>query len=142
MSTENKEKKSQFQIFREELEEDAKIDLTNLVSEMMKVTAIQAKWLNYYTIYYRSRIEIEKALKIARGNALTNLIHGTNGFSVTKSEANKLQNYDAKVIELEERLEKMDLYLRLFSEAQKIIHSKSFSLNNILRHKEFEAGMM
>lgn len=146
MSTERNDKKTKFEAsierYRKELEKDSHIDITQLENEMVRVTSLQSKWINYYAIYDASRVETNRNLKIAKGNALMRMIKGSDGFAMTKSEANKLQNYDQVVIELEEKLEKIELCLRIFSEAQQVIRSKSFALGNILKLREFEAGLL
>jgi len=142
MGQDNDKNKSGIDALSEELERDAKVDLTNLEAEMMKVSTLQAKWLNYYTRFERSRIETNKRLKVARGNAYKKLITGTNGYALTKSEANKMQNYDELVVELEEKLERTEMFLKLISEAQQIVKGKSFALGNILKLREFEAGIL
>ena len=128
--------------FRKELEEDSKVDLTNLMSDIMMTTTLQSKWLNYHSRFKESYIINHKKLKELRASKFLDTLTGVNGYEVTSREASKLMDGDKDIVDLEEKIAIIEAVLDFFSDAQKIIRDKAFAISNIIRLKEFEAGMM
>lgn len=137
----SEEKKDFMDKFRKELEEDAFINEDDLAGDLARIVLNQSKWVNHFNRFKDVYIRDYKALKTLKAVKYKALITGTEGFVATRSEAKYLVEGDKEVVDLEERLEKMEMAMEFFEEAQKIVRDKGFVIGNIIRLKEFEAGM-
>lgn len=135
------DKKSFLEKYRLELEKDVAIDRASLKSDLYTVASLQAKWINYYAVFKEQYIKVEKRLKEMRARKYMQVIEGTAGVHVTKSEAKYVVAGDKDIVDLEEKIEMLELALAFFIDAQKIVRDKSFIMSNIIRLEEFEAGV-
>lgn len=126
---------------RKELEEDAKIDRVKMASDLTQLTSLQAKWLNYHTRFKETWIIRNKKLKELRTEKFMTAVNGTGGFSVTKTEARLVISGDRDIVDLEEQIDILEMILDFITSAQQIIRDKGFTITNIIRLEEFEAGM-
>lgn len=114
-----------------ELAKDVEIDDFSLKESQMKLPAIKHKWVGRLVRHKKElhQIHSEKRITI---KTLVEKIKSSSEYAMTTPAAEKLAMKHDKVIEFDEKIRDMDLVVELLDKCDKIFHSMSFDIKNLI----------
>ena len=114
-----------------ELAKDVEIDDFSLKESQMKLPAIKHKWVGRLVRHKKELHQIHSE-KRATIKTLVEKIKSRNEYARTTPAAEKLARKHDKVIEFDEKIRDMDLVVELLDKCDKIFHSMSFDIKNLI----------
>ena len=136
-----------------EWEKDSKLNLLDIASESAKIPALHSK---YWKIMMSERLKLRKFeadLKQLSNDKFWFFLHGhdedtrakgwelpARGKITVKEEAKQLVDSDNEVITLTLKIAALREKCLFLEDIIKSVHNRSYTINNIIQWKKFEAG--
>lgn len=114
-----------------ELAKDVEIDDFSLKESQMKLPAIKHKWVGRLIRHKKDLFKIQSDRRTLV-KSLVDKIKTSSEYAMTTPAAEKLAEKHDKVIEFDEKLREMDLVVELLEKCDKIFHSMSFDIKNLI----------
>ena len=124
--------------FKEELEEDTKIDQMNVLDKQMMHPANRHKWVARLIYHKRYKNKLERKKKSLKEEVLKNLIESGIPSGIPKSSINGKVESSEVIQKINQEIEDMELMIDYLERVEKIFASMTFDYSNIVKLIAFE----
>jgi hypothetical protein len=124
--------------FKEELQEDTKIDQINLLEKQMMLPAIKHKWVARLMDHKRKLNFLNRKKKSLRVGVLETLEKKGLPTGIPKSALDKKIDGSEEMLRIEEEIQDTEILIEYFEKIETIFRSMTYDMKNIVEINKLE----
>jgi hypothetical protein len=124
--------------FKEELQEDTKIDQINLLEKQMMLPAIKHKWVARLMDQKRKLNSLNRKKKSLRAGVLETLEKKGLPTGIPKSALDKKIDGSEEMLKIEEEIQDTEVLIEYFEKIETIFRSMTYDMKNIVEINKLE----
>lgn len=124
--------------FKEELQEDTKIDQINLLEKQMMLPAIKHKWVARLMDQKRKLNSLNRKKKSLRAGVVETLERKGLPPGLPKSALDKKIDGSEEMLKIEEEIEDTEVLIEYFEKIENIFRSMTYDMKNIVEINKLE----